>query len=64
MWAAFSLCAGGRSGVVTVLRREMLAELTEREVAREDECEAMALVPASRGRRQSQKSGSGDEGDG
>ena len=50
--------------MVTVLRREMLAELTEREVAREDEWEAMALVPASRGRRQSQKSGSGDEGDG
>ena len=50
--------------MVTVLRREMLAELTEREVAREDEWEAMALVPASRGRRQSPKSGSGGEGDG
>jgi hypothetical protein len=36
MRAAFSFSTGDSSGVVLVLRRDTLAELTEREVARED----------------------------
>jgi hypothetical protein len=36
MRAAFSFSAGDSSGAVLVLRRDTLAELTEREVARED----------------------------